>query len=219
MRGARRTTGGAEAVEWCHDWFQSNLGVSAVTEPLDPPLRGGSWHDRAGSMRAAYRYRLLTDESELLHRVPMLQDEITAEDVSALRLPITASGARTECGRGRPSPRGACLDCQPCSAPDGDEASSSPLWRKCTGIEPIGGHPRTRTGTRPWLPASRDASETPSRLVPRCSSAIRSAVQSRGTMTAPRIRGPRLADTLALLGQLKDDGGRAGHVEEADHIL
>jgi formylglycine-generating enzyme required for sulfatase activity len=49
--------------EWCHDWFQSSLGASAVTDPCGSPsgmpsrvVRGGSCYDHVLFMRAAMRY-------------------------------------------------------------------------------------------------------------------------------------------------------------------
>ena len=51
--------------EWCHDWFQSSLGSSAVTDPWGSAsgsyrvLRGGSWNLLANLMRAAARFNFL----------------------------------------------------------------------------------------------------------------------------------------------------------------
>lgn len=48
--------------EWCHDWYQSDLGSSAVTDPwgaasgTDRILRSGSWNSNPFSLRAANRY-------------------------------------------------------------------------------------------------------------------------------------------------------------------
>jgi formylglycine-generating enzyme required for sulfatase activity len=47
--------------EWCHDWYQSRLGSSAVTDPFGSSsgsarvLRGGSWSSSAHDLRAANR--------------------------------------------------------------------------------------------------------------------------------------------------------------------
>ena len=46
--------------EWCHDWFQADLGAAAVADPVESTpgyrvYRGGSWADVAGAARAAYR--------------------------------------------------------------------------------------------------------------------------------------------------------------------
>ena len=47
--------------EWCHDWFQTNLGFSAVTDPWGAPsgssrvIRGGAYRFSAGGLRAAMR--------------------------------------------------------------------------------------------------------------------------------------------------------------------
>jgi len=47
--------------EWCHDWFQSSLGSSAVTDPWGSPsgsywvVRGSSWSRFAYFLRAARR--------------------------------------------------------------------------------------------------------------------------------------------------------------------
>ena len=47
--------------EWCHDWFQKDLGPSTATDPWGPAtgtaraLRGGSWYGLAQDMRAANR--------------------------------------------------------------------------------------------------------------------------------------------------------------------
>ena len=48
-------------VEWCHDWFQDDLGVEPVIDPFGPEsgsyklLRGGSWLSSAALVRAARR--------------------------------------------------------------------------------------------------------------------------------------------------------------------
>ena len=47
--------------EWCHDWWQTSLGSSAVTDPVGSgtdsrTARGGSCTFRAGALRAAERY-------------------------------------------------------------------------------------------------------------------------------------------------------------------
>jgi formylglycine-generating enzyme required for sulfatase activity len=48
--------------EWCHDWYQSNIGSGPATDPWGSPsgssrvLRGGSWSNNAYSMRAADRH-------------------------------------------------------------------------------------------------------------------------------------------------------------------
>jgi formylglycine-generating enzyme required for sulfatase activity len=47
--------------EWCHDWYQANLGSSAVTDPWGSAsgtgrlVRGGSWGYPAADLRAARR--------------------------------------------------------------------------------------------------------------------------------------------------------------------
>lgn len=47
--------------EWCLDWWQSDLGSSAVTDPVGPSSgsarvkRGGSWRHEAQYCRSAYR--------------------------------------------------------------------------------------------------------------------------------------------------------------------
>ena len=47
--------------EWCRDWWQGNLGTSAVTDPNGASsgsyrvARGGSWNNNAAFCRSAYR--------------------------------------------------------------------------------------------------------------------------------------------------------------------
>ena len=47
--------------EWCNDWYQSDLGSSAVTNPWgassgsERVLRGGAWHTPPEWIRAALR--------------------------------------------------------------------------------------------------------------------------------------------------------------------
>ena len=46
--------------EWCHDWYQANLGSSAVVDPVVGSgslraVRGGNWNSTAGGMRTAFR--------------------------------------------------------------------------------------------------------------------------------------------------------------------
>jgi formylglycine-generating enzyme required for sulfatase activity len=47
--------------EWCHDWWQADLGTTAVTNPFGPGSgfsrvgRGGSRGDHSQNLRAAYR--------------------------------------------------------------------------------------------------------------------------------------------------------------------
>ncbi len=47
--------------EWCHDWYQPNLGSTAVTDPWGPQIgserlvRGGGWGHHAYTLRAAFR--------------------------------------------------------------------------------------------------------------------------------------------------------------------
>ena len=47
--------------EWCHEWYQIDLGSAAVTDPWGVAIgsqrtvRGGSWRDDLGFMRAANR--------------------------------------------------------------------------------------------------------------------------------------------------------------------
>ena len=48
--------------EWCLDWYTSDLGSSAVTDPKGPNsgsgrvVRGGGWSGNAQPCRSAYRY-------------------------------------------------------------------------------------------------------------------------------------------------------------------
>lgn len=48
--------------EWCHDWYQDDLGTSPVTDPFGASagsrrvVRGGSWFCQAESLRAANRF-------------------------------------------------------------------------------------------------------------------------------------------------------------------
>jgi len=48
--------------EWCHDWFVEDLGAAPVFNPSGPAtgtsraLRGSSWVDEAGHLRAADRF-------------------------------------------------------------------------------------------------------------------------------------------------------------------
>ena len=48
--------------EWCLDWYQENLGKSAVTDPVGSKsggsrvIRGGSWGYYARHCRSANRY-------------------------------------------------------------------------------------------------------------------------------------------------------------------
>ena len=47
--------------EWCLDWYKSDLGSSAVTDPKGPNsgsnrvMRGGSWYSHAQDCRSANR--------------------------------------------------------------------------------------------------------------------------------------------------------------------
>jgi formylglycine-generating enzyme required for sulfatase activity len=47
--------------EWTHDWYKSNLGSAAVTDPVGPAtgthrvFRGGGWSLFPSHMRAARR--------------------------------------------------------------------------------------------------------------------------------------------------------------------
>ena len=47
--------------EWCHDWYQEDLGSDDVTDPwgvgrgVNRVIRGGSWHNDAKASRAARR--------------------------------------------------------------------------------------------------------------------------------------------------------------------
>ncbi len=48
--------------EWCHDWYQKDLGSQAVTDPVGTQpgsglrvVRGGSYFDSASTGRAANR--------------------------------------------------------------------------------------------------------------------------------------------------------------------
>jgi len=48
-------------LEWTHDWFQANLGTSAVSDPVGPAtgtdhvVKGGSWNYAPSFLRPAYR--------------------------------------------------------------------------------------------------------------------------------------------------------------------
>ena len=48
--------------EWCHDWWQDDLGAGAITDPFGPSsgsyrvLRGGSWTNFSRYLRASMRY-------------------------------------------------------------------------------------------------------------------------------------------------------------------
>lgn len=48
--------------EWCRDWYQEDLGTSAVTDPAGPDsgssrvLRGACWYTPARGCRSAFRY-------------------------------------------------------------------------------------------------------------------------------------------------------------------
>ena len=50
--------------EWCHDWFQTDLGSSATIDPVGPTtgtekvIRGGSWQNISKHMRAANRNKI-----------------------------------------------------------------------------------------------------------------------------------------------------------------
>ena len=50
--------------EWCLDWYQEDLGSSAVTDPVgassgsDRVVRGGGWDEEALRCRSAYRHNL-----------------------------------------------------------------------------------------------------------------------------------------------------------------
>jgi formylglycine-generating enzyme required for sulfatase activity len=50
--------------EWCHDWYQADLGTSAVTDPVgssstetEHVARGGCWMNNTQALRAAYRQK------------------------------------------------------------------------------------------------------------------------------------------------------------------
>ena len=68
--------------EWCLDWYNSDLGSSAVTDPKGPNsgfnrvIRGGGWYDSARYCRSAYRnsyyYPSCNDDYSLGFRVVLL---------------------------------------------------------------------------------------------------------------------------------------------------
>ena len=53
--------------EWCQEWYSTKYAAEAVTDPQGPNqgsfrvLRGGSWNDSTGVVRAAYRFNLPPD--------------------------------------------------------------------------------------------------------------------------------------------------------------